>query len=273
MRVIPYVEDRKNCLLIEPAEKLTPEVAASLQSALKNAIQVKYQLEEFELAAEPLPERDDRKLLLFYEAAEGGAGVLRRLVEDPKAIQDVAREALDLCHFDPLSGEDKKHAPRAKEDCEAACYDCLMSYSNQWDHRILDRKRIKDLLMQIAQAEVRVSPAPLPRAEHLKRLMNQCQSNLERKWLQYLEDQKLNLPSHAQKFIDKCKTRPDFLYEKGYVAIYVDGPHHDYPERKERDASQKSAMENEGFTVIRFRHDEEWEEIISSHKSIFGSQT
>ena len=42
-----------------------------------------------------------------------------------------------LCHFDPLTGEDQKHAPGAKEDCEAACYNCLMSYYNQMDHRLL----------------------------------------------------------------------------------------------------------------------------------------
>jgi len=33
----------------------------------------------------------------------------------------------------------------ATEDCEAACYDCLMSYGNQRDHKHLDRKLIKDV--------------------------------------------------------------------------------------------------------------------------------
>ena len=80
------------------------EVMASLQAALKNAIQVTYQLEDNELAAEPLPNRDERKLLLLYEAAEGGAGVLRRLLDDANALRDVAREALRLCHFDPDTG-------------------------------------------------------------------------------------------------------------------------------------------------------------------------
>ena len=108
---------------------------ASLQPAIKNAIQALYQLEDNELAAEPLPDWDNRRLILLYESAEGGAGVLRQLVSDPQAIKNVARKALELCHFDPDSGEDLRHAPGASEICEAACYDCLMSYSNQPDHR------------------------------------------------------------------------------------------------------------------------------------------
>ena len=79
---------------------------ASLEAALKRAIQLEYQLEDSELATEPLPTRQKRRHLLFYEAAEGGAGVLRQLVEDPSAWTRVARTALKLCHFDPETGTD-----------------------------------------------------------------------------------------------------------------------------------------------------------------------
>ena len=53
--------------------------------ALKSAIQVQFQLEDNELAAEPLPSPDVPRLILFYEASEGGAGVLRRHGNNPKA--------------------------------------------------------------------------------------------------------------------------------------------------------------------------------------------
>src|SRR5262245_51477853 len=142
-RVIPFVEDRRNCLLLEPTESLEPDQLLSLEAALKNAIQVAFQLEETELATELLPDSLKPKLILFYESAEGGAGVLRRLLDDPAAFARVARQALEVCHFDPDSGEDRRRAERAAEDCEAACYDCLMSYTNQPAHGRLDRQRVK----------------------------------------------------------------------------------------------------------------------------------
>lgn len=271
MRVIPFVEDTKNCLLFEPAEVLEANQMASLQAALKAAIQVYYQLEDNELAAEPLPAPDQRRMILFYEAAEGGAGVLRRLLESPQAFAEVAQEALRLCHFDPTTGEDMRRAPNAKEDCEAACYDCLMSYFNQSDHRRLDRQEIKETLQALAQAEAQISPTSLTRAEHLQQLRNLCQSDLERQWLDYMEKHHYNLPSHAQKLIDACHTRPDFFFEKDNVAIYVDGYHHMFPERQERDQAQQECMEDCGYTVIRFGLLEDWQTVIAQYASIFGA--
>jgi ATP-dependent helicase YprA (DUF1998 family)/very-short-patch-repair endonuclease len=271
-RVIPYVEDRRNCLLLELAAELGPEELASLQAALKRAIQVDYQLEDAELAAEPLPSREERRLILFYEAAEGGAGVLRRLLDDPGALARVARQALQLCHFDPTTGEDRRRAPQAREDCEAACYDCLMSYTNQADHRLLDRRGIRERLVQLTRAHVDASPGPVPRAEHLAGLLRQCQSGLERQWLDYLEARGLRLPTHAQRLIEACRTRPDFLYltDSALVVVYVDGPAHEYPERQARDAQQVACLEDLGYSVLRFGAEADWPGLITAHPNLFG---
>ncbi len=269
-RVIPYVVDRKNSLIIEPLAELSLEFVASLQAALKNAIQIIYQLEESELAAEPLPDWQDRRRILLYEAAEGGAGVLRQLISSPPALARVAQEALRLCHFDPETGEDQKRAPRASEDCEAACYDCLMSYINQRDHRLLDRKKIRDYLLLLSRSTVEISPVALPRAEHLENLLRQCQSDLERDWLRFLEENDLRLPSRAQYLVEACRTRPDFVYEAASAAIYIDGPHHNYPDRVQRDQEQTDCMKDRGWSVIRFSHRDNWLETIKKHPNLFG---
>ncbi len=269
-RVIPYVEDRRNCLLFEPGDSQNATVMASLQAILKSAIQVKYQLEDNELAAEPLPNEYERNVILLYESAEGGAGVLRRLLDEPQAIREVAQEALLLCHFDPETETDLRHAPRAQEDCEAACYDCLLSYYNQRDHRLLDRQAIRDFLFDLTEAHVVAGPAEKPRSEHLEQLMRGTDSELERKWLRYMEKHQLHLPTHAQRLIESCGTRPDFYYEDSMVAIYVDGHYHDFPERRERDAAYTTCLEDRGYIVIRFGHEDDWASKITEYPSIFG---
>ena len=272
-RVIPYVDDRRNSLIFEAGTALTSVQMASLQSALKNAIQVVYQLEDNELAAEPLPNRDTRNSLLFYESAEGGAGVLRRLLDDPHALGAVARAALEICHFDPETGEDLHHAPFAREDCEAACYDCLMSYANQLDHALLDRQSIRDVLLELRSSVVTASPNALSASEHLERLQRLAGSELEKKWLRYLVDRGHRLPDRGQVLIESCGTRPDFLYDDDYLAaIYIDGPHHLYPERRQRDEQITERLVDSGYTVIRFTHDDEagWGELIAKYPYIFG---
>ncbi|MCL4250293.1 MAG: DEAD/DEAH box helicase [Anaerolineae bacterium] len=271
-RVIPYVEDNRNCLLLEPANELAVGQMASLQAALKRAIEAVYQLEDNELAAEPLPDSSNRQIILLYEAAEGGAGVLRRLVDDADALRQVAREALSICHFDPDTGQDLRRAPRAREDCEAACYDCLLSYANQREHPILDRQSIRDLLIDLANAEVISSPSSAPRETHLDMLSRLCDSDLEREWLVYLNEHGLRLPDQPQVYIQDCETRPDFLYTSGgvYAAVYIDGSYHDYPHRQARDAQQTECMADYGYRVIRFGYRDDWDTILSQNGHIFG---
>ena len=268
-RVIPYVEDRRNCLLFEPTHKLDVGTMVSFQAALKNAIQVLYQLEDNELAVEVLPSKADPRLILFYESAEGGAGVLRRLLDDTQAFAGIAKEALAVCHYTD-TGEDLHRAHRAQEDCEAACYDCLMSYYNQRDHDLLDRKLIRDLLLDLSEANVISAPATLSRGEHLQRLNNLAGSDLEREWLAFLEDHGHHLPTKAQPLISTCSTQPDFYYEPERTVIYIDGPHHDYAERKMIDATQQECLENLGYMVIRFGFKADWAKTIAQFPSIFG---
>lgn len=269
-RVIPYVEDRRNCLLIEPVEPLNMAVMASLQAALKQAIQIRYQLEDSELAAEPLPSGDDRRMLLFYESAEGGAGVLRRLVENRDALMEVAHEALELCHFDPATGRDLRRSPRAREDCEAACYSCLMSYTNQGDHRILDRTKLVDLLMDLAAATVRAGPQE---SSSLPELHSAAAGDLERGWLDFLERNGIALPTGVGSSLAGSSARPDFLYGQHHAVVYIDGDEDAHPGRRFRDADLVDELEDQGYMVIRFGDQEDWDLVIDAHPGIFVRQT
>jgi hypothetical protein len=152
------VYDTRNILLVEPPAPLCAdeEYMRSLQSALERGIAAEFQLEEQELTSELLGHTQQRHIL-FWEASEGGAGVLRRLVEEPHAFARVAHAALEICHFDPATGDD---VLPANHECARACYRCLLSYNNQSSHSLLNRFTIRDRLMELAQAQVAVQQAP-----------------------------------------------------------------------------------------------------------------
>jgi ATP-dependent helicase YprA (DUF1998 family)/very-short-patch-repair endonuclease len=276
-KVIPFVEDRRNCLVWQPKVEMSTQDMASFQAALKSAIQVTYQLEDLELAAEPLPNEHDRRAILLYEAAEGGAGVLKRLMDDPSAVATVARQALEVCHFDPLSGDDLGMAPNAHERCEAACYNCLMSYRNQRDHLNLDRFAVREILLELTGAQVELSPTGSSRAEHLAQLQRLCESRLELAFLELLETRGANLPTAAQQSLPTHKgtTRPDFVIDRdgARYALYIDGPPHDYPDRQRRDHDLTLALEDAGYSVLRFHHANDWENILGEYEWLFGGAT
>jgi len=224
-------------------------------------------LESNELAVDPLPNADNRRILFFYEASEGGAGVLRQVAEEPGALAEIAKAALATCHFDIESGADV-----GAEVCAAACYDCLLEYGNQPDHRHIDRHLIADLLRELTQATTEVSGSGQSRVDHLDQLMRACDSELERRWLRQVHESQLRLPSHAQYLISACSTRPDYFYADANTAVFIDGPPHDTPEQRAADGDTDSRLIGAGYLVIRFHHAADWNAILDQYADVFGQR-
>ncbi|MDP2858073.1 MAG: DEAD/DEAH box helicase [Bacillota bacterium] len=265
MRVVPYVSDTKNALVMSFVPGYSRSEIAGLQAAFKEAVQKHFQLEPRELACEAMPSPQERQEVLFYEASEGGAGVLRQLVEDPTVVPRLARIALELCHFDPETLEDK-----GADICGKACYRCLLDYVNQPDHQLLDRHSIRNTLAQLAQAQCRPAGGKGSRAERMAELRRQCDSQLEIKWLDRVDALMLNPPSDAQFLIESCSTRPDFYYGECSAAIFVDGPHHDEPQQLSQDEDITRRLREMGYVVIRFHHAADWDEVLRRHPDVFG---
>lgn len=163
VRIVPIVRDHKNALLFRfnDPEQYAPETIATIQHALMRGIEVIFQLEEGEVLGEPLPSRDDRRAILAYEATEGGAGVLGRLIGEPHTIGRVAREALVLMHYDNVdeaiaAGDAELLVSHDGEACVRGCYRCLLSYFNQPDHELIDRTndQVKRMLVDLARGQV-----------------------------------------------------------------------------------------------------------------------
>jgi superfamily II DNA/RNA helicase len=159
--VTPYVQDRRNILVLRWAHEVSDEEAITLQFAIERGIEAAFQLEDSELTSELLPDKQHRGRVLFIEAAEGGAGVLRRLQSDDDAIARVAAEALRIIHVDPATGEEQEGA------CVRGCYRCLLSYSNQLMHEHIDRRLVIERLQALASATSQASaPATTSSAAH-----------------------------------------------------------------------------------------------------------
>jgi very-short-patch-repair endonuclease len=265
-RVVPYVRDRKNALVMSLEPPRSGPEMASLQAAFKEAIQKHFQLEPRELSCEPMPSAQDRKEILFYEASEGGAGVLRQIAEDPVVLPLLARLALEICHFDPSTLEDK-----SARTCGKACYECLLDYTNQPDHKDLDRYSIRDLLNELSQSECRPAGGAGSRAEWMAALRKRCDSELEKRWLDLVDKLMLRPPSDAQYLIESCSTQPDFYYREHNAAIYIDGPPHDERDQMRDDEAITQRLMEMGYIVIRFHHRGDWTEILRRHPDVFGT--
>ena len=197
-RIVPIVQDNKNAVLLRFPDTRPSEVtAATLQHALLRGLELTFQLEEGETYTEPVPSRDRRNAILVYEATEGGAGVLSRVIQEPDKLAEVARAALELMHYENLD------AAIAAQDigqlttdpdarCVKGCYRCLLSYYNQPDHECIDRTDSEAcrLLLKLAASTV-----------HTEERRQAAPNGLE-PWVEAIEAWGLAMPSDKPLNID-----------------------------------------------------------------------
>lgn len=254
--IVPCVQDRKNALLMLPlGPEFSQTTLATVQHAILRGIETVYQLEEGEIFAEPVPNRDSRKGVLLYEASEGGAGVLTRLVTDRGAIREVTREALRIMHF---AIPDKPDAlPSATElatvegtQCVAGCYGCLLSYYNQPDHELIDRRDHDAKVTLLRLAASTTSPLALP--ELPRRLDDEPSprdmfDQRRRRWLELAALRSLPMPDEEPLRFDGKLL--DLVWRSHYTAAAIDPV----------DPSLLAEFEERGFDVVTFAGDEsEW---------------
>ncbi len=263
-RLALSVWETQNILLVRPADPAlldSDRAAASLEYALKRGVEQVFELEERELGVQRAG-RGERKALLLYEAAEGGLGVLRRLVEEPGAMAAVAREALRVCHY-AEDGSDQK------PECVQACYECLLSYTNQPEAHLLDRWLVRDVLRELLEAHVEPRVHGRSREEHLATLRSRAGSGFERQFLDFLATRDYRLPDDAQKSFQEPRCIVDFFYEPN-VVVFCDGPPHDHPDQRELDERVRRELTARGYRVIVIRWDEDLATQVARFPEVFG---
>ncbi|GAA1007989.1 protein kinase [Streptomyces thermogriseus] len=290
-RVLPFVQDRRNILVVTLDEPQPEPVALSFLYALERGIEAAFELEDSELTAELLPpENGPRRRMLFTEAAEGGAGVLRRIQHDKDALAKAARTALEICHFDPGTGEDEG-GPKGGEKCARGCYSCLLTYANQTHHRQLDRHAARPLLLRLAGARTEPEDRGESRSEQFRRLAptaatapaastgatpasapTPVEADLadlvaRGDLLGWLKAKGYRLPDEANTFVEAAEARPDFVFRMDGVvlAVFVDVPGR--PADSARDLEAGYRLEEAGWDVLRFPTDADWDAIVDHHAS------
>lgn len=264
-RIVPFVEDHRNILLITPSEFLPEAAMATIQAALKRGIEQCFQIESSELVVESLPHAKDRRCFLLYEAAEGGAGVLSRLATDAHQLALVSRTALELMHYDFSDGKvaidvvSKVTDRTGTTQCEAGCYQCLLSYYNQPDHHLIDRRHPSAIqfLTSLANSEVTALHTVTS-----KETDSSEGSSRHRAWLAALDQHQLRLPDQMDAMIMSGTAKVDALYQTSRALVFLSDP-----------LKEVVAYANDrGYTVVIFpENPDEWLPVFRAHANIFGS--
>ena len=248
-RVIPYVEDRRNILLVRAGDAALDRRGRGLPALPRSstAIQVEFQLEDAELAAEALPDRDGTAAR--HPVLRGGRGRRRRPAParstSPTPCPRVARQALELCHFDPDTGADLgtragRHASAARRPATTACSPTATSATTACS--TAQRRRRSCCSLRDARRRGRRRRTP-PRRPAPTGSPGSATPSLERAAsISWLAPRGRRLPDDAQRTIEACRARPDFVYDgTDPVAVFIDGPVHDYPTRQQRDDREPRA--------------------------------
>ncbi|WP_442816704.1 protein kinase domain-containing protein [Streptomyces sp. NBC_01304] len=299
-RVLPYVEDRRNILVVTLDEALPEPVALSFLYALERGIEAAFELEDSELTAELLPpDEGPRRHLLFTEAAEGGAGILRRIQHDKNALAEAARTALDICHFDVEADGADLGGPADEERCARGCYACLLTYANQIHHRHLSRHAAAPLLLRLAGARTEREQRGESRSEQFRRLApsptpapapadpspasarrtptptpTPAEADLASLVVQgdllgWLRAKGYRLPDAVGLLVEEAGTCPDLAFhlDGANLAVFVDLPGHTPDSTRDLEAGYR--LEDAGWDVLRFPADADWDAIADHNAAYF----
>lgn len=265
-RIVPFVEDHRNLLIFAPIHALSLEAMATLQAALKRGIEMTFQIEESELVVEPLPKSDERRALLFYEAAEGGAGVLTRLASNPADLALVADKALQLLHYHrPQNGiwvmdnlpSLEHNNELGNHQCEAGCYQCLLSYFNQPDHEHINRRNIDALMLLVALANAQVQPASSAPSTTASAIDTPLDA-----WLAALDQANLMRPDVLNVSVNNGAAIAAAQYKAARALVFL----------SRLDEQTTGVLRDKGWQVLDFSDDSRWPQQFTEHTNVFGHQ-
>jgi len=220
----------------------------SIKEAILQGIQISLNVEEREVLGmlKPHPERKNEYRIILFEKAEGGMGIVRFLIDKTRLL-DIFSKAREILH-------------EGEEGCEKGCYECLLSYYNQIEHSLLDRRLALDFLNAFSSFEITKGEEE----DRLQFLKEKCDSDFEKNVLDKIVESGIRLPDDAQKNVyDKNGNpvaKPDFIY-KPNVLVFVDGIDHETGYVREADEKKRYTLRALGYDIVSIKSVKEVEEL------------
>jgi len=238
--------------LLPPDEGLAHAFCRTLGKALVVGAQEVLEIEADEIAYFAHKSGRGGWALVFYETAPGGAGYLEQLGSSLGRWAAAARQRL-FAH-----------------DCERACYKCLKSARNQFDHVLLDKELVRNILFYLEAAERIGDPhkgiagdGGRCATEWMQRLVSPTaappttDTPIEQRLRAAIADAgRMPLPTPQYEIRDDhgtLLTVPDFAYPDRKIAIFCDGyAYHGNVDALSQDARKRNALQAMGWSVLVF---------------------
>ncbi len=259
--IVPYVSDTRNILILTPElEDVSESTMSTIEAAIKRALERFYQIEPQEIFVSALPSRRERKSFLIYEAGEGGSGILHDLVTAPKAVSEVADTALRLMHYEAPEGKpwsiDELEALDRKPRCVRGCYECLLTYFNQADQPLINRRdrAAVEFLMDLA-GSTRTSSR-----EAVEEKQEPPESSSWERFLQLLESQGRALPDRIPFRLRSLGMTFDGAYRDARTVLTTRALSQD----------ELEALDEVAWSVVDLSDESDWEDVIARRPELFG---
>ncbi|MBI3916308.1 MAG: DEAD/DEAH box helicase [Betaproteobacteria bacterium] len=238
--------------LAPPDEDDAKAFCRTLGKALVSGAQEVLEIEADEIAYFSHKDGAGGWTLLFYETAPGGAGYLEQLANDLGRWANAA------------------HSRLFNHDCDHACYRCLKSARNQFDHPLLNKELVRDILFQLGLAERAGEPRTGQNGEGKQLSIKWIEEHvatsapeqtsgtpIEKRLLEAIvEGGRLPVPTaqlEIQSESGGLLTIPDFAYPDHKIAIYCDGfAHHGNVDTLTSDARKRNTLQAKGWAVLTF---------------------
>jgi DEAD/DEAH box helicase/Helicase conserved C-terminal domain/Domain of unknown function (DUF1998) len=245
--IVLFADGRHDVVALDasvPAGTDEGEFATSLLYALLEGFQIAFSADESEVTGWVFPATGDdgRVRIVLYEKEEGGVGLLHHLVS-ADAWERVATRALELLHVEPTTGSELPGA------CARACYDCLLSFYNQFEHRLLDRSLVIPFLRQLAAGATLDLTGPAERWEQLTAAAEGAEGAV----LAVLRARNCPPPTGQHEVIRDADgvpiAEPDLVWP-GKILVFVDGDPHRWEHIKNHDKGQRQRLKGLGYKVV-----------------------